>query len=102
MMPGESGVAVVAGLSDHLPVELRRRLRGWLAMATVVGSSMAATNAGAVAVLVPETPIAAAQYAPVSGSLPTTAGFACNTNGCLAAGDRALLHALDVVRVGRN
>ena len=71
-------------------------------MATVVGSSMAATNAGAVAVLVPETPIAAAQYAPVSGSLPTTAGFACNTNGCLAAGDRALLHALDVVRVGRN
>jgi hypothetical protein len=46
---------------------------------------LAATDAGAVAVLVPETPIAAPQYAGVSGSLATTPGFACNADGCLAA-----------------
>jgi hypothetical protein len=72
-------------LFDHARVNIGRRGRGWLALAIVAGSVIAATDAGAVAVVVPETAISAAQYSPVSGSLPAAPSFACNADGCLAA-----------------
>jgi hypothetical protein len=54
-------------------------------MAGVAGSLVAATDAGAVAVVVPETAIASAQYSPVYNSSVGPPAFACNADGCLAA-----------------
>ena len=68
-----------------MPVEMRRSRFGWLTMAGVAGSWMAATDAGAVAVVVPETAISSAQYGPVYESVPGPPALACNADGCLAA-----------------
>ena len=54
-------------------------------MAGLAGSLVAATDAGAVAVVVPETTIASAQYGPVYNSAVGPPAFACNADGCLAA-----------------
>jgi MYXO-CTERM domain-containing protein len=54
-------------------------------VAIVAGSLMAATDAGAVAVVMPETAIASPQYNPVQESSAGQPAVACNVDGCLAA-----------------
>ena len=56
-----------------------------MAMAAITGSAMAATDAGAVAVVVPETAIGSPQYGPVLESSAAAPALACNADGCLAA-----------------